>query len=554
MRILIVVPRGVPGDHASYQYLFPLGLGYIAATLKAAGHEVRALNLNHREGRVDDLVRLHFQEQGPFQMVCAGGLSTAFGRVKSIVEAVRSAAPSVRIVLGGGLVSSEPELIFQALKPDYIVVGEGEDTIRELAAVLARDGDPASVHGIGYRSPTGACLLTPPRDPIADLDALPWPDFEAFEFGTYLDHLKPSDQYFYDIFDEPRVYPIVTSRSCPFNCTFCFHPLGKKYRQRSLSGVMDELRAQVLRYRLNIVAIYDELFSSDRARVEVFCEQFARLRAEVGWDVRWGCQMRVDRLDDRLLATMKEAGCYMVSYGFESYSPAVLKSLKKYITPEQIRRALEITQRHGISIQANFIFGDRAETAATARETLDFWKQHVHAGIQLGFINPYPGTELYEHCVAKGTIRDRLDFIENHITDTLNMTDTLSPRQFAALQRDVFACQLRYPSQVIPAAVQPEASGAYALSIVCPHCRAEVCYRHYEIVRPRFFSIMFYCRRCHRRFFAVSRRYLWMNRVIRLALAVVPAFVFAGLLKALHALWRRLLGWMTRPSRPQRGA
>jgi radical SAM superfamily enzyme YgiQ (UPF0313 family) len=472
-------------------------------------------------------------------MVCTGGMSTAYLPVKRIVEAVRSSSAQSKVVIGGGLVSSEPELMFGALKPDYEVLGEGEETAQELAECLQHQKDPSSVAGLGYSLPDGRFVTTPPRNPIMDLDKIPWPDFEGFEFDTYLDHLTPTSQFFFDLFDFPRVYPIITSRSCPYSCSFCFHPIGKKYRQRSLDSIMQELETMIPRYKTNLIAIYDELFSADTKRVMEFCDRISGIIKKTPWDVKWSCQMRVDKLDGSVLARMKEAGCFVVSYGFESYNADVLKSMKKHITPAQIDRAVKLTLEHHISIQGNFIFGDRAETLQTARETLDYWKANAHSGITLGHISPFPGTELYTHCVKKGIIKDKLDFIENHLLDPINMSETMSDSDYMQLHVEVATSRLQHYIVAVPSLVMKEKNGMYSVKVNCPHCNGEIQYANFGLPYKSFYRVVSYCRTCRRRFYMMSMPYLLITKILSAAITITPMAVNVKL----FAILGRLRSW-----------
>ena len=513
MKILIIFSRSLGSDNINYGYMFPLGLGYISSTLKQAGHKVDILNLNHRRGIVRNVVHETLDAGGKYDFVCTGGLSPYYRQIKEIVDAVHSHKSDTGMILGGGLITSEPELMFTALNPDFIIIGEGEKAIVELLSCLENKGDPANVLGVGYHDNNGKVICNKPQPAIMELDSLPWPDFEGFEFETYLDNLKPTDQYFYDLYDFPRVYPIICSRSCPYRCTFCFHPLGNKYRQRSMDSIMRELEFAVKRYKINVIAIYDELFSYDKERVYDFCNRLKILQKEIPWEIKWGCQMRVDRLDEEFLKTMKDAGCYSVSYGFESYSKTVLDAMKKYITTEQIDNAVKLTLKSNISIQGNFIFGDRTETVQTAHETLDYWKRNREAGIVLGFISPYPGTELYNNCIKKGIIKDKLDFIENHIADVINMTDAMTDEEFKKLKIDVFEAGKKHRVCAMPASLKKRKDiGTYDIRVKCPHCNENIEYRNYIIRYKSFFNLMMYCRQCRRRFFLVSRLYKYVTK------------------------------------------
>lgn len=521
MKLLIVVPRANLGNSVNYKYLLPLGLAYISSVLKQAKHTVDCFNANHYEGTIDNLLG-KMLTQNKYDYVLTGGLSTSYNQIKMITEAVHKSDCDTGLILGGGLISSEPEIMLDNLMPDYIVIGEGEKTIVGLIKCLELKDDLSQVAGIGYRDLNGTIRLNKPAMPIEDLDSIPYPDFAGFEFAKYLDQMRPTDQYFYDLFDQPRVYPIVCSRSCPFLCTFCFHPAGNKYRQRSVDSIMAELTVMVKRYRINTIAIYDELFSNNRAWLYEFCRRFKAFTAGLAWECRWTCQMRVDKMDEEVLKTMKDAGCYMVSYGLESYSPVVLKSMKKHITTQQIARAVEDTYKNQISLQGNFIFGDSAETTKTANETLDYWKKHSYAGIMLGFINPYPGTDIYQHCVKRGIIKDKLDFIANHIFDVFNMSQTMTEKEFEKLKVDIYEAELKYRIYAVPHSVEQQKDGLHNINVRCPHCREVINYKNYPLTVKAYYCFMVYCRSCRCRFFVVSKIYKSTAIMIVLLLAIMP--------------------------------
>lgn len=510
----------------NYNYLFPLGLAYLASALKKTGYQVNCLNLNHYSGSVAEAINNFIMKQGRFDFACTGGISTVYGQVKAVVEAFHAGHPDTKLILGGGLISSEPELMFDVLGPAYIVIGEGEETIGELISCVENKGDLSQVAGIGYRDRSGKIIFTRPRPPIADIDSIPWPDFEGFEFGKYLDQMHPSDQFYLDRYDQPRAYPIICSRSCPFNCTFCYHPIGKTYRQRSVNKIMDELTVMLKRYRINLITIYDELFSNDREWLNDFCRNIKVLLKSLPWECKWGCQMRVDKLDDAMLKTMQDSGCYSMSYGFESYSPTVLKSMQKHISPQQIDRAIKLTMDNHLCLQANFIFGDPAETLQTTRETLDYWKANVQAGVMLTFVNPYPGTAIYQKCLERGVIKDKLDFIENRIFGVLNMSETMSDRQFIRLWYEINKAVIKYRVYARKWELEQNRDGTYSISVECPHCKKMVEYKNYLLGSKYYFSVMMYCRKCSRRFFLASGLFKAAFSLLLLVYTLAPGWSY----------------------------
>lgn len=506
MKILIIAIRYKPyhTTRADYDYNIPVGLAYISSVLKNDGYEINWLNLNHYDGAVDDVIKKTLSQE-KYDFALTGGLSVFYPIIKSCVDAVRKYAPYTQIVTGGGVISSQPELIFKALRPDYLIIGEGEQTILELFRCLENDGNLEEVNGIGYCNSEGKHVLTKAREAIKDLDSLPYPDYEGFGIDTYLDHIVASNNApYYDLFDYPRPYPLISSRSCPYSCTFCFHPIGKVYRQRSISNIIEEINFAIKRYKINIINIYDELFSYNEERVYEFCKQIKQLSKTVPWEIKWNCQIRVDKLDEELLTIMKDSGCYILSLGLESYSPTVLASMHKKITPQQIDQALQMTHRLNITVQGNFIFGDAAETTETAYETLNYWKKSIYSGggLNLGFIQPYPGTALYHHCINKGIIKDEVDFLENiaaRMAKPINMSNTMTDEEFEQLQRDIFEAERKHHKYVEPLSMIT-GNGINEIHVKCPYCNSISIYKNYIFDKYSYGLQNICCRNCRMRF------------------------------------------------------
>jgi anaerobic magnesium-protoporphyrin IX monomethyl ester cyclase len=535
-RILIIGPRTCSEGHEYYRYIMPMGLAYISSVLKQDGYMVDILNLNHGDEPVDIVIRKAVSDC-KYTYVLTGGLSVHYSAVRQCVESVRVHAPSAKIILGGNLISSRPEPMWNALRPDYMVLGEGEATIVELLGHLESNRDLSKVKGIGYRRDGGDLALTAPRRAIQDIGTLPLPDYEGLGYGEYLDNIKSSTLYYYDVFDNPRPYPLLSSRSCPYQCTFCYRPKQNTYRQRAIASVMEEIAFALERYRANLFDIYDELLANNRKRVLEFCAEMKRLTRSVPWEVKWSCQMRVDRLDRELLATMKDAGCYILSLGLESYSPLVLKSMKKRITPEQIDRALQICHDLNMTVQGNFILGDVAETKETAKETINYWKKTRRlygTAISLGFIEVYPGTELYTHAVETGVITDEIEFIANRLTDPINITNAMAASDFDALRREVDKATFKHATYVTPAVIE-KIGGGYTIHVKCPFCRAVSVYGNYIPPGRDSYSVQeMCCRKCRMRFRIASREFK-----VRIALRKVLGERVWDLLRA---GWKSLRG------------
>lgn len=493
MKILIVAPKYTPnvGDY----YAFPLGIAYVSAALKSAGFNVSCLNLSHHEDAEQALADALTATKP--DILCTGGLSTDFQRIRQILSLARQTCPDITIILGGGIITSDPYPVFDLLKIDYGVIGEGEITIVELVQALIEKTELSAVRGIIFRNPQNVVTKTEDRDPIDDLDSIPFPDYEGFEASRYLDYQMSNDMYDLSSFDAPRYLPIISSRSCPYSCTFCFHPLGKKYRQRSLDNFFRELDILIERYNINYAGIYDELFSNDQERIVTFCAEMKKR------NIKWMTQLRVDKVNEELLATLRESGLFFVSYGIESANDNILKSMKKNITVSQIEYALKLTTDMHIGTQGNLIFGDREETWETAMQSLRWFHKHRHYNLGLIPIVVYPGTPLYWYALENNLIKDRIAFLEN--PEPINIS-RLSDTQYHKLMQLLWDTSLKTYAEFRGKLLRkdliandPVKGPIYHMETICPFCGNHNIFPRFNVRGiDRFVGLLIHCKNCYR--------------------------------------------------------
>lgn len=502
-QILIVVPRYNYTTKANFSYNFPLGLAYISAVLKKAGYPLDILNLNHYNGTIEQLLGNKLEKK-QYDFVCTGGNTLGFSIIEKIITIVQNHPSNPKFILGGPIITSEPELMIKLLKPDVGVIGEGETTILDLLNCLENKGDLKKIKGIIYLDGTNKITITEKREFIEDLDSIPYPDLEGLEFEKYVGNNYCNSNYIYNCLDYPRTYPLLASRGCPFSCSFCWH--SEKNRKRSIKNIMTELEFAIKRYKINHVLLYDDCFSATKERVYEFCKELNKLSKRLNQEIKWTCQLMVFSVDYELLKTMKNAGVDTISYGFESFSSDVLKSMRKPITPGQISKTFHDTISAGIGVQANFIFGDIAETTETAKETLDWWKKNSPGQVGLGFIKPYPGSEIYNHCIRRGIIQDKEDFIKNQIsTDNwFNMTDKMDDEEVEKLKKDILDYMAKYQKFVKPIKIKKMKKDIYESTIKCPHCNQIITYKNCFLKNRFTYGFNLVCRNCHLRFFVVS--------------------------------------------------
>lgn len=457
-------------------YQLPLGIGYVSASLKRAGYDVMVLNPNHALEDLSVLLERAILDFSP-AMITAGGMAFHLKQVGEIAAISRRLSPHSAIVIGGALVTHQPEVTMATIpEADIGIIGEGEETIVELAAAIESGADLASIRGLIYRdSGSGKLKRTIGRPPQENLDALPWIDFDGLGLDVYAGLHSPGQMAPGLIIDpDARVMPFLTSRGCPFTCTFCCHEAaGRRYRKRSMDDVFAELEFNIDRFGINTLAIYDDLFCLKRQDLENFCTRVRPL------NLRWQCSIRVEQVNPQSLRLMRESGCVCISFGVESMSPPVLASMEKKATREGIDRALEQIYEAKITTWANLIFGDPAETMETAMESLVWWIENNRYLLRTAFIGYHPGSKIYDDALRRGLIRDPVSFLLAGNPE-INAT-SMSDADYADLRRSVRQVVLSfgYCGRILE--LVPTEPSSCRLTTICPHCATENVYLKFHL-------------------------------------------------------------------------
>ena len=382
----------------------PMGILYVSAYVKRSGiANVYTLNLNHVSGEEYDILQSYITNN-KIDFVGLGGLSGEYSDIVRIVSYVRKIDHNVIIQVGGGIMTADPMVTMQAMPDvDFGIIGEGEQTSVELIDAITRKLDVTSVNGIIYRDENGFGI-TNRRVEIDDLDTLPFPDYEGFNYAEYL-RLNP------DLSDEGKKYSqvsVIGGRSCKYNCTFCFHPSGSKYRQRSLDSIFSEIDYLVRNYDISYIALREELFATDNERVRQFCERVK------SYDFDWSIQLRIDCINQELVDLLKNTRCRYLFVGVESADDRVLKSMRKGITLEQIERALDMLRNAGLNSRSGIIFGDTVETFESAMFTLNWFKKnYTKYRMFVDMIIAFPGSVLYKKACENGVIPNPIEFLKD---------------------------------------------------------------------------------------------------------------------------------------------
>jgi len=367
-------PKEIIEEYDKPGYGFPnVGLAYIAGYLRSKRRDCMLIDARFLGIKTDDLIR----------KVCEAQPSVVgFSAMTHQIEDVAVAAAKLRDVLnkdvlfvvGGSHATALPrETLLQYPVFDVAVVGEGEYTFYELVEAFEDQRSFADIKGIAWRD-QDKVKVNEPREFIKCLDSLPFPAW--------------------DFFPALKMYPVLSSRGCPFQCVFCMRALGNRVRKRSVKNVIEEIEWLVEKFGISFFGFCDETFTSDRKRVF----DFARLMIEKGLSkkVKWRAGTRVDCVDLELLQKMKEAGCTAISFGIESGNQRVLENIKKGITLEKAIVAVRLAKEAGLKTATYFIIGHPFETEETIRDTVNFATKLNAGFVVFGIMVPYPGTVVCE--------------------------------------------------------------------------------------------------------------------------------------------------------------
>lgn len=378
----------------------PMGISLLGAILDQDGFNIKIYDLRFKD---IDLKKLNniIDDFNPLFV----GISTTSIGFKSTIEIcklVKKCFPHILTLIGGPHPSAYPDYTLKHHEIDYICIGEGDKVILDFARNIHDQSLLRNIPGIGYGY-SGEVTKNPQKKFLEDLDALPFPKYELFPIDSY--RLKNGD----------LVLPLLTSRGCPYSCTFCSSYLtnGKKIRERSAKNVVDEIKRNYEVYGSKEFQIVDDTFNFHKERVIDICIRIKKERLNVQWYCGQG--IRADRADEEVFKYMKEAGCYLVAIGIETTNPNTLKSIKKGETIEQIRHSIQIAKNVGLITKGFFIIGLPGDRFQDIMESINFFKAVDLDLPRYGMIVNYPGTPMSDWIEKNATsFYDPFEFIMEH--------------------------------------------------------------------------------------------------------------------------------------------
>ncbi len=356
----------------------PLGLLSLASYLEGVGYrpEVKDLCVDKASGG-----NIRFRE---YDVVGIGTDTTRFYNALKIAKKARGEGCTV--IMGGPHPCFVDEEVLTSGQVDFVVHGEGEVTLHELLGELRKErGDFSRVKGISFAR-NGGIARTPRREFIEDLDGLPMP----------ARHLVDMNDYRKTKFGDRDITPVITSRGCPSNCSFCSSStfFGRKWRSRGVPSILQEIEEIVYRYGFHAIAFVDDNFTLSPKRVMELSDGIIQRNLDIWW---WNFS-RADTIvkNEPMLRKMREAGAKTIYIGLESAHSQSLEEFGKRSDIGMAERAVEVLKRNGFEIFASYILGGLWETAKAVNETIR-WAKRLDTNVaQFSILTPYPGTALYE--------------------------------------------------------------------------------------------------------------------------------------------------------------
>jgi len=373
----------------------PLGMLYCAEVLMNEGIEVSILDQAAKRFSLKQTLDW-VKKENP-DILGLSVLSSSAKEAPKIAELVKAENPNITIVFGNYHATFNAERILKKYSSvDVIVRGEGEHTSLELAKCLEKRQDLEEVKGIAFRK-NGKIVLTPDRPLIKDVDALPFPnrDLVGASYSSTIYGVRVASRKF---------STIVSSRGCPFQCSFCGCRKFARgvWRPRSVENIIKEIELLQSQGYEQFLFV-DDNFTLNPKRVIEFCR---RLRKE-RMDVEWFCDSRVDNCRYDMFREMVKAGCKTVYFGIESANQRILDYYRKGITPDQSEGAVRKARKAGVDvIVGSFIFGAPDETRQEIQTTLNFVNKLNIDVPQLNILGAFRGTDLWTDLVAKGYINE----------------------------------------------------------------------------------------------------------------------------------------------------
>jgi radical SAM superfamily enzyme YgiQ (UPF0313 family) len=431
---MILLMTTAPPENGAWilgKKLPPIGLMYVASALERAGFEVQMLDNYLMKKPTQEVGELVAKTQPAIVGITCG--SATYPRTVETAKAIKAAKPDCRIVVGGWHASYMPDSLLDTPEIDYVVMGEGERAITQLATAITGGNETQALTIPGIACRKKSKIIKNPPQFIENMDEIPYP----------ARHLLPLELYdrTIEFLDAKPADVMSISRGCVFNCGFCETRKlwGNICRGFSPKRVIGEIQDLKQRYGTRGIYFINDNFTLRKEATTELC----KLMIEQKLDLEWVCDTRVDLVNDELLALMSKAGCKTIWFGVESASPRVLKRIGRNTTPEQVQAAFKLCKKHSIKTACSFMLGLPDETLADMEASLKFAKKLNPDWCQFNTFIAYPDSKLYNELLESGKYIKLDEFLLSV------KSDEYSYEQLQDLQRRFFKEFHMTPRQIL---------------------------------------------------------------------------------------------------------
>jgi len=375
----------------------PLGLLYLSAMLEKENFEVKVVDVYDFTFR--EIEKVIVEERPDILGIpCFTETRVAALRLAKLVKKINK---KTIVVLGGAHATFFPEQILSNCpEVDFLVLGEGEFVFLELVKLLSSNKPVVNLHGIAFRENDRIKIL-PAQKMIDNLDSLPFPSHHFLDFDRY----PPAGLDIVDWKNSGRKHAsIITSRGCPYRCSFCSTTAfwGFHYRWRSPKNVVDEIEMLYKDFGISYISFADDTFTAKMDRAIEICKEIMKRNIKI----EWSAATRVNFVNKNVLEWMKKSGCRNIFFGVESGSQKILKNIRKHATMEQVSNAFNLCKEIGMQAGMGLMIGNPGEDKNTINETIKVVKKIVPDTLATEILTIMPNTEIYELAKSKEFIDD----------------------------------------------------------------------------------------------------------------------------------------------------
>lgn len=443
--LLLTPPADTFKNRIDINPLPPMGPAYLGAVLERNNIDVKIVDSlvegwHNRVDITEDMIRVGLSFEEIENIIRSYrpeivGVSNLFTKQREnahrIYEIVKRIDANIITIVGGAHPTAMPEIVLSDKNVDYVVIGEGEETLLDLIKVIQGEKDFSILDGVGYRK-DGDVKITPKTRFIENLDSLPFPARHLLNMEKYFGLKASHGERSYD-----RFTPIITSRGCAAKCTFCtaYKVWGRKFRTRSPENVVAELKEIKEKYGIEEIMFEDDNVTLDPKRAEKIFDKMIEEKLDIKWDTPNG--VAAWTLNEGLIYKMRESGCYRINFALESGSQYVLDNIiKKPLKLEKVKPFVKYARDIGIDVGLFLVIGMPDETEKQMWESFHLAEELGIYFPHISVATPYPGSELYNMAKEKHYLRQDFTLDDLYIRSYPISTEEWGPEKLEKILSD----------------------------------------------------------------------------------------------------------------------